>query len=168
MSIGATRPATRVRRPCTRAPCGSPESTTASVAASSSAAETAAETIDEPRFEVEQRTEPEWPEQQEEAPDEPEQPSVDYEAVLEALRRGPEAESAPDADAPAGDETAPSEVTLTEVVKDSELFEDPSLDIAKMASGQEREILIPVELKDGESEARRFKLSIKLRLDRVD
>jgi signal recognition particle receptor subunit beta len=131
-------------------------------------AERAAETIEEPRFEVEQKTEPEWPDQQEAAPDEPEQPSVDYEAVLEALRRGPETESAQDADAPAEDEAAPSEVTLTEVVKDSELFEDPSLDIARMAAGQEREILIPVELKDGASEARRFKLSIKLRLDRVD
>jgi signal recognition particle receptor subunit beta len=131
--------------------------------------EAAPEAEDQPQFEVEHKTEPEWPDQQEAADDEAEQPAVDYEAVLEALRRGAdsETESVPEqAEASAEEETP--EVTLTEVVKDTELFEDPSLDIARMAAGQEREILIPVELKDGETEPRRFKLSIRLRLDQVD
>jgi mutual gliding-motility protein MglA len=57
--------------------------------------------------------------------------------------------------------------TLTEVASNDDLFADPSLEIAKLADGQAREIVVPVLLGDGVS-ARRFKLAIRLRLDAVD
>jgi hypothetical protein len=130
-----------------------------------------------PQFEVDHKVEPEWPDQQETAAaiedtsteddTQAKRPAVDYEAVLEALRRSPEAEE-PDQAVPDQVDAEQPEVTLTDVVGDQELFEDPSLDIARMAAGQEREILIPVELKQEDAEPRRFKLSIKLRLDKVD
>jgi len=37
-----------------------------------------------------------------------------------------------------------------------------------MSAGEEREILVPVELGDPERGVRRFKLSLRLRLDPVD
>jgi signal recognition particle receptor subunit beta len=142
------------------------------------APEATIEAEESPKFEVDHKVDPNWPDQQEAAANsgEPEtdagsEPAgVDYEAVLEALRKGPEAESAPDEPSAGVEEEtdAQPEVKLTEVVGDRELFEDPSLDIARMAAGQEREIVIPVELKDGEKALRRFKLSVKLRLDQVD
>ena len=59
------------------------------------------------------------------------------------------------------------EVLLTEVASDSELFDDPNLDVASVAPGEEREIVVPVEMgRDGET--KRFKLSVRLRLDPVD
>jgi hypothetical protein len=136
-----------------------------------------AESEASPKFEVDHKVDPEWPDQQA-TEDEVEdttadaeggakRPAVDYEAVLEALRRAPEPEE-PDQALPEQPEVEQPEVRLTEVVGDQELFEDPSLDIARMAAGQEREILIPVELKQEDAEVRRFKLSIKLRLDQVD
>jgi signal recognition particle receptor subunit beta len=70
---------------------------------------------------------------------------------------------APPAEAAVDDEP----VTLTDVVEDRELFEDPSLEVATLAGADEREIIVPVELKDGES-VRRFRLSIRLRLDPVE
>jgi hypothetical protein len=70
---------------------------------------------------------------------------------------------------PEGDsaESAESDVLLTEVASDEDLFSDPSLEIAQLASGQTREILVPVMLGEGAS-ARRFKLAIRLRLDPVE
>ena len=59
------------------------------------------------------------------------------------------------------------DVLLTEVASDDDLFSDPSLDIARLADGQAREIIVPVMLGEGAS-ARRFKLAIRLRLDAVD
>jgi len=144
------------------------------------AAESAVEEPPAPKatnFEVDHKVDPDWPDQQEVAAmtGEPEnaadagsEPSaVDYDAVLEALRRGQETESASQ-EPPVEEMDAQPVVKLTEVVGDKELFEDPSLDIARMAAGQEREILIPVEFKDGEKALHRFKLSVKLRLDQVD
>jgi hypothetical protein len=64
-------------------------------------------------------------------------------------------------------ESAESDVLLTEVASDEDLFSDPSLEIAQLASGQTREILVPVVLGEGAS-ARRFKLAIRLRLDPVE
>jgi signal recognition particle receptor subunit beta len=64
-------------------------------------------------------------------------------------------------------ESAESDVRLTHVASNDDLFSDPSLEIAKMAAGQSREILVPVMLGEGAS-ARRFKLAIRLRLDPVD
>ena len=60
-----------------------------------------------------------------------------------------------------------SDVLLTEVASDEDLFSDPSLEIAQLASGQTKEILVPVILGEGAS-ARRFKLAIRLRLDPVE
>jgi signal recognition particle receptor subunit beta len=65
----------------------------------------------------------------------------------------------------ADDETT---ITLTDVVNDEELFEDPNLDVARMASGEEREIVIPVELGDGPGKPRRYTLSIRLHLTPID
>jgi hypothetical protein len=59
------------------------------------------------------------------------------------------------------------EVLLTEVASDDDLFSDPSLEIAHLADGQAREIIVPVMLGEGPS-ARRYKLAIRLRLDAVD
>ena len=60
-----------------------------------------------------------------------------------------------------------AEVLLTEIADDHDLFEDPGLDIARLAGGQGREIVVPVELGEGRT-ARRFKLSIQVRLDPLD
>jgi len=59
------------------------------------------------------------------------------------------------------------EVLLTEVASDDELFEDPSLEVARLGGGEQREILVPVQIGEGAT-ARRFKLSIRLRLDPID
>ncbi len=59
-------------------------------------------------------------------------------------------------------------VALTELATDQDLFEDPGLEVAQVASGVERSIVIPVELGDADTEKRRFKLTIQLRLDPVD
>lgn len=58
-------------------------------------------------------------------------------------------------------------VLLTTLARDADLFEDPSLEIARLGSGDAREIEVPVELVEGAAR-RRFKLSIRLRLDPVD
>ena len=59
------------------------------------------------------------------------------------------------------------DVLLTDVASDDDLFSDPSLEVAQLADGQAREIIVPVMLGEGAS-ARRFKLAIRLRLDAVD
>jgi signal recognition particle receptor subunit beta len=60
-----------------------------------------------------------------------------------------------------------AEVRLTEVAADAELFRDPSLEIARLAAGEGREIVVPVELGSGNA-VKRFKLSLKLTLTPVD
>lgn len=65
--------------------------------------------------------------------------------------------------APADDDA----IVLSEVVEDDALFEDPTLEIARLEPAEVREIVVPVLLGDGPA-ARRFKLSIRLRLDPVD
>jgi signal recognition particle receptor subunit beta len=67
----------------------------------------------------------------------------------------------------ASDASADGDVLLTDVASDSDLFSDPSLEIAQLADGQTREIIVPVMLGDGAS-ARRFKLAIRLRLDALE
>jgi len=59
------------------------------------------------------------------------------------------------------------DVLLTELATDEDLFSDPSLEIAHLADGQAREIIVPVVLGEGPT-ARRFKLAIRLRLDAVE
>jgi hypothetical protein len=59
-------------------------------------------------------------------------------------------------------------VLLTEVADDDiSLFEDSSLDIVRMESGESRAIEIPVEVRNGE-QTRRYKLSVTLSLDKVE
>lgn len=67
----------------------------------------------------------------------------------------------------ASDESTEDDVLLTEVASDEDLFSDPSLEIAQLAAGETREILVPVMLGAGAS-ARRFKLAIRLRLDPIE
>ena len=59
------------------------------------------------------------------------------------------------------------DVVLTTVASDNDLFNDPTLDVAQLAQGVTREILVPVMLGEGRH-AKRFKLAIRLRLDPVD
>ena len=56
---------------------------------------------------------------------------------------------------------------LTEVSGDSDLFDDPALEVARMAQGEAREIVIPVALGQPGQE-KRFKLSLQLKLDPID
>ncbi len=56
---------------------------------------------------------------------------------------------------------------LIEPVSGTDLFDDPSIEVARMSAGEQREILIPVEI-DGRVGTKRFTLSIRLRLDPVD
>jgi signal recognition particle receptor subunit beta len=58
-------------------------------------------------------------------------------------------------------------VVLTEVASDRDLFEDPDVEVARLDSIEDREIIVPVEVGEG-TERRRFKLSIRLHLDPVD
>jgi hypothetical protein len=58
-------------------------------------------------------------------------------------------------------------VVLAEIAGREELFEDPDLEIARLASGDSKEIVVPVEIVEGTT-VRRFKLSLKLRLDPLD
>jgi hypothetical protein len=59
-------------------------------------------------------------------------------------------------------------VTLSDALDDQSLFSDPSLEVAQMAPGDAREIVIPVEIGQAGVGLRRFKLSLRLRLDPVD
>ena len=58
-------------------------------------------------------------------------------------------------------------IKLTAVADDNDLFRDESLEVARFEPGQEREIVIPVEVVGEDASAHRFKLSLRLRLDPV-
>jgi signal recognition particle receptor subunit beta len=64
--------------------------------------------------------------------------------------------------------TDEAEITLTEAASDDDLFDDPNLEVARLAAGEIREIIVPVEVGDAETGVRRYKLGLKLRLDPVD
>jgi len=68
-------------------------------------------------------------------------------------------------DEPALEDAAPP--ALSEPLRESDLFDDPSVEVARLAAGERREILIPVELGERAGK-KRFTLSIQLRLDPVD
>ncbi len=68
---------------------------------------------------------------------------------------------------PLSEEPDDAPVLLTEVADDRSLFADPNLEVARMSPGEAREIVVPVELRDGAA-VRRFKLSVTLRLTPVD
>jgi hypothetical protein len=77
------------------------------------------------------------------------------------------AEAGPERFGARNPEAPPTEPALTDALADRELFEDPSLDVARMSTGEEREIVVPVEIASGPL-TRRFKLCVRLRLDPVD
>jgi signal recognition particle receptor subunit beta len=64
-------------------------------------------------------------------------------------------------------EPASDDLLLTEVAADDDLFTDPTLEIARLRDGDAREIVVPVLLGEGAA-AKRYKLSIRLRLDESD
>jgi signal recognition particle receptor subunit beta len=72
-----------------------------------------------------------------------------------------------DAGVPADIGAADATVLLTEAASDDELFNDPSLEVARLTEGEAREIVVPVLLGEG-AQAKRFKLSVLLRVDPVD
>ena len=95
--------------------------------------------------------------------DEPEEvPEIQLEAEMtscDAPRFEVNVEAVP------GEERTPE---VTEVLSGTDLFQDPSLEIAHLAAGQQREIVIPVQIA-GEGESfKRYKLSLRLKLDPVD
>ena len=57
---------------------------------------------------------------------------------------------------------------LTDAVQDRELFETSGLDVARLAAGEEREIVIPLEVEESDRTIQRFKLSIRLRMEPID
>jgi hypothetical protein len=68
----------------------------------------------------------------------------------------------------AGGETRTDDaVLLTEAAKDEDLFRDPNLEITRLAAGDARAIVVPVELGRG-NDVRRFRLSVILKLDPLD
>ncbi|HEX6852354.1 MAG TPA: GTPase domain-containing protein [Candidatus Polarisedimenticolaceae bacterium] len=125
----------------------------------------------EERFEIDRGFDPEWstPAQQVVEPEPLPEPAFAESTmtadVASLFREEPEAEPAPiEAEpAPAPEET----IVLTEVAGPSDLFDDPNLEVANLAPGEAREIVVPVELGEGTA-ARRFALSIRLRLDPVE
>ena len=65
------------------------------------------------------------------------------------------------------EEPADVPVVLRDVARPEDLFHDPSLEIARLEAGEAREIVVPVEI-GRPPDVQRFRLSISLRLDRLD
>jgi hypothetical protein len=57
---------------------------------------------------------------------------------------------------------------LTDTVQDRDLFEGSGLDVARLAAGEEREIVVPLEVVAPDRTVQRFKLSIRLRMEPID
>jgi hypothetical protein len=57
---------------------------------------------------------------------------------------------------------------LTDIIGPGGLFDDPALEVAQLAAGQERALLVPVEIIESRGAARRYALRVTLRLDRTD
>ena len=57
---------------------------------------------------------------------------------------------------------------LTETVQDSDLFDGAGVDVTRLAAGEEREIVVPLEVEEPDSTVQRFKLSIRLRMEPID
>ena len=119
------------------------------------------------RLQVDREFDPEWAMESPEGtgspsdamgePEEPAARSVESEATADVDFGGELPDSASPGDA----------VVLTELASDRDLFEDPDVEVARLDSIEDREIVVPVEVGEG-SERRRFKLSIRLHLDPVD
>jgi len=142
-----------------------------------------------PSFEIDHRVDPEWGDRG----DRPSLPMAESPAETPPLEPAADPPvgtdvggvwdlgSIDDTPAPAMDAPAPSSVEpvesdnaapglprLTESVQDSDLFEAPGLDVARLAAGEEREIVVPLEVEDADRTVQRFKLSIRLRMEPVD
>jgi hypothetical protein len=141
-------------------------------------------------FEIDRGFDPEWS-RPEEVPEAPQFPPAPVFGATPTFAAVPTFDPAPTfAPAPAGSDSRPEDlvpimpfplpepesdftdsadgdVLLTDVASDADLFSDPSLEVAQLADGQTREIIVPVMLGEGTS-ARRFKLAIRLRLDAVE
>lgn len=75
----------------------------------------------------------------------------------------------PPADTPIEQDHGSAELPrLTDAVQDTELFEAPGLDVARLTAGEEREIVIPLEVEESDRTVQRFKLSIRLRMEPID
>jgi hypothetical protein len=75
---------------------------------------------------------------------------------------------APEACALEPRESESTEVVLTEVVGDQELFEDPTIEVTRLDAGSGNEIIVPIEVAGEDGARQRFKLCIRLRLDPVE
>jgi signal recognition particle receptor subunit beta len=119
------------------------------------------------RLQVDREFDPEW------GMESPEGAASTSDAIgdpEEAAARSTESDATADVDF--GDELPDSAspgdaVVLTELASDRDLFEDPDVEVARLDSLEDREIVVPVEVGEG-NEKRRFKLSIRLHLDPVD
>jgi signal recognition particle receptor subunit beta len=110
----------------------------------------------EGEFQVDRRYDPEW------AP-EPTGPPREQPATRIPVRSEP-VEPAP---VPVTPERAEGSAPLAGVSDDRDLFVDAGLEAARMQPGQVREIVVPVEVGEGDSK-RRLKLSIRLALGPLD
>jgi len=124
-------------------------------------------------FEIDRGFDPEWAQIEKPAPAVAPQKPMARPAAIPVAASAPAEDLVPivpfpipDPDGPA-DDGGDSDVLLTEVASDADLFTDPSLEIAHLADGEGREIVVPVMLGEGRN-ARRYKLAIRLRLDAVD
>ena len=57
---------------------------------------------------------------------------------------------------------------LTEPAQDSDLFDGAAVDVTRLAAGEEREIVVPLEVEEPDRTVQRFKLSIRLRMEPID
>jgi signal recognition particle receptor subunit beta len=122
---------------------------------------------DLPAFELDRGFDPEWPRADAWSASPVETPSAS--APTETRAPSP---FAPEPDAlesaePSEVEASDDGVYLAEVADEAEIFDDPGLEVASLAAGEARDIIVPVEIRAG-TETRRFKLSVRLRLDPVD
>jgi hypothetical protein len=118
-------------------------------------------------FEVDHGIDPDWS-SAEVPPVSAEPEGIELPLATEAAE-SPVSEAEPEPSieqAPGVESTEP--LTLTELAEDADLFEDPELQVASLAAEDEREIVIPVELTGEDASVRRFKLTLRLRLDPVD
>ena len=129
-------------------------------------------------FEVDRGFDPEWPSGADAAPRaaSPSKPAPARSTPPAPAKPAASAKPAPSADdvpiAPfpipvEGRDDGDDDVLLTEVASGDDLFNDPTLEIAQLGDGTAREIVVPVMLGEGAT-ARRYKLSIRLRLDPAD
>jgi len=134
-----------------------------------------------PSFEIDHGVDPEWDVDgrgrsvpMAEAPAEP-PAGVDDGAVWDLGSVDDTPSPTPDPVVPPTNEPAPQPESvdaglprLTDAVQDRDLFEGSGLDVARLAAGEEREIVVPLEVEEADRTVQRFKLSIRLRMEPID